>query len=154
MMEILIPVILVEEALLMKLSVLRPSVLLILSKMANLFRGFVYLPLQVSQPGHLVLLPLDLLMEHLHISDLLIQVVLLRRWTGGLPLFWLRVSRRERVSWLGSSGFYAAAPVAEAFFGGMTKVYACRRCSKLKKVDVSSPEVGANVGDLFSNAKS
>jgi hypothetical protein len=30
-MEILIPVILVEEALLMKLSVLRPSVLLILS---------------------------------------------------------------------------------------------------------------------------
>jgi hypothetical protein len=31
MIEILIPVILVEEALLMKLSVLRPSVLLILS---------------------------------------------------------------------------------------------------------------------------
>ena len=48
MMEILIPVILVDEALLMKLSVLRPSVLLILSKMANFFRGFVYLPLQVS----------------------------------------------------------------------------------------------------------
>jgi hypothetical protein len=46
MMEILIPVILVEEALLMKLSVLRPLVLLILSKMANFFRGFVYLPLQ------------------------------------------------------------------------------------------------------------
>jgi hypothetical protein len=45
MMEILIPVILVEEALLMKLSVLRPSVLLILSKMTNFFRGFVYLPL-------------------------------------------------------------------------------------------------------------
>jgi hypothetical protein len=48
MMEILIPVIFVEEALLMKLSVLGPSVLLILSKMANFFRGFVYLPLQVS----------------------------------------------------------------------------------------------------------
>jgi hypothetical protein len=45
MMEILIPVILVEEALLMKLSVLRPSVLLVLSKMTNFFRGFVYLPL-------------------------------------------------------------------------------------------------------------
>jgi hypothetical protein len=44
-MEILIPVILVEEALLMKLSVLRPSVLLVLSKMTNFFRGFVYLPL-------------------------------------------------------------------------------------------------------------
>jgi hypothetical protein len=45
MMEILIPVILVEEALLMKLSVLGPSVLLILSKMTNFFSGFVYLPL-------------------------------------------------------------------------------------------------------------
>jgi hypothetical protein len=45
MMEILIPVILVEKAFLMKLSVLWPSVLLILSKMANFFRGFVYLPL-------------------------------------------------------------------------------------------------------------
>jgi hypothetical protein len=48
-------------------------------------------------------------------------------------LFWLRASRRERVSWLGSSGCRAAVPVAEAFFGGMTKVYAFRRCSKLKK---------------------
>jgi hypothetical protein len=45
MMEILIPVILVDEALLVKLSVLGPSVLLILSKMTNFFRGFVYLPL-------------------------------------------------------------------------------------------------------------
>jgi hypothetical protein len=25
-------------------------------------------------------------------------------------------------------------------------------CHQLKKVEVSSPEVGANVGDLFSNA--
>ena len=48
MMEILILVILVDEALLMKLSVLRPSVLLILSKMSNFLRGFVYLPLQFS----------------------------------------------------------------------------------------------------------
>jgi hypothetical protein len=95
MMEILILVILVEEALLMKLSVLRPSVLLILSKMANLYRGFVYLPLQVSYPGHLFLLPLDLLVEHLHISDLLIQVVLLRRWTGGLPLLASGFPKRE-----------------------------------------------------------
>jgi hypothetical protein len=45
MMEILIPVILVDEDLLVKLSVLGPSVLLILSKMTNFFRGFVYLPL-------------------------------------------------------------------------------------------------------------
>jgi hypothetical protein len=48
MMEILIPVIFVDEALLVKLSMLGPSVLLILSKMTNFFRGFVYLPLQVS----------------------------------------------------------------------------------------------------------
>ena len=48
MVEILIPVIFVEEILLMKVFVLRPSVLLILSKMANFFRSFVYLPLQFS----------------------------------------------------------------------------------------------------------
>jgi hypothetical protein len=45
MMEILIPVILVDEATLVKLSVLGPSVLLILRKMTNFFRGFVNLPL-------------------------------------------------------------------------------------------------------------
>jgi hypothetical protein len=95
MMEILIPVILVEKAFLMKLSVLRPSVLLILSKMANFFRGFVYLPLQVSWPSRLLLLTLYLLMENLHISDLLIQVVLLRHWTGGLPLLALGLPKRE-----------------------------------------------------------
>jgi hypothetical protein len=48
MMEIFIPVVLVVEALLMKLSVRRPSILVILSKMTNFFRGFVYLPLQIS----------------------------------------------------------------------------------------------------------
>jgi hypothetical protein len=45
------------------------------------------------------------------------------------------------------------APAAEAFFGGMTKVMLAEGVEKLKKVEVSSPEVGANVGDLFSNAK-
>jgi hypothetical protein len=48
MMEILIPVILVDEALLVKLSVLGPPVLLILRKMTNFFRGFVFLPLKIS----------------------------------------------------------------------------------------------------------
>jgi hypothetical protein len=47
-MEIFILVVLIVKALLMKLSVQRPSVLVILSKMTNFFRGFVYLPLQVS----------------------------------------------------------------------------------------------------------
>jgi hypothetical protein len=45
MMEIFIPVVLVVEAFLMKLSARRPSVLVILSKMTNFFRGFIYLPL-------------------------------------------------------------------------------------------------------------
>jgi hypothetical protein len=52
----------------------------------------------------------------------------------------------ERVSWFVSSGC-SAAPGAAIFFGGMTKVYALP-----KVVEVSTPEVCANVGDLFSNA--
>jgi hypothetical protein len=48
MMEIVIPVIFVGKTLLTKILVLRPSELLILGKMANFFRGFVYLPLQFS----------------------------------------------------------------------------------------------------------
>jgi hypothetical protein len=48
MVEVLIPVIFIDEALLVELFVLGPLVLLILSKMTNFFRGFVYLPLQVS----------------------------------------------------------------------------------------------------------
>jgi hypothetical protein len=53
----------------------------------------------------------------------------------------------ERVSWFVSSGCSAAASSAVIFFGGMTKVSALP-----KVVEVSTPEVGANVGDLFSNA--
>jgi hypothetical protein len=41
----------------------------------------------------------------------------------------------------------SAAPCATVFFGGMTKVDALP-----KVVEVSTPEVGANVGHLFSNA--
>jgi hypothetical protein len=54
---------------------------------------------------------------------------------------------------LGSSGCRVAAPSAEAFLGGMTKVMLAEDVQN-SKMDVSSPEVGANVGDLFSNAKS
>jgi hypothetical protein len=53
----------------------------------------------------------------------------------------------ERESWFVSSGCSAAAPGAVIFFDGMTKVSALP-----KVVEVSTPEVGANVGDLFSNA--
>jgi hypothetical protein len=45
MMEIFTPFILVVEALLVQLSVLGPSILLILSKMTYFFGGFVNLPL-------------------------------------------------------------------------------------------------------------
>jgi hypothetical protein len=50
------------------------------------------------------------------------------------------------VSWFVSRGCSAAAG-ADIFFAGMTKVDALS-----KVVEVSTPEVGANVGDLFSNA--
>jgi hypothetical protein len=50
------------------------------------------------------------------------------------------------VSWFVSSGC-SAAPGAVIFFSSMTKVDAL-----LKVVEVSTPEVGANVVDLFSNA--
>jgi hypothetical protein len=43
----------------------------------------------------------------------------------------------------------SAAPGAVVFFGGMAKVDALPMV-----VEVSSPEVGANVGDLLSNAMS
>jgi hypothetical protein len=72
-------------------------------------------------------------------------------WNVGLVafLFWLRASQRETVSWFVSSCCSAAAPGAVIFFGGMTKVSAL-----LKVVAVGTPEVGANVRDLFSNAMS
>jgi hypothetical protein len=70
-------------------------------------------------------------------------------WNVGLVafLFWLRASQRERVSWFVSSGCSAVAPGAVVFFGGITKVSALP-----KVVEVTTPKVGANVGDLFSNA--
>jgi hypothetical protein len=52
------------------------------------------------------------------------------------------------VSWFVSSGCNVA-PGAVIFFDGMTKVDALP-----KVVEVSAPEVGTNVGDLFSNAMS
>jgi hypothetical protein len=43
----------------------------------------------------------------------------------------------------------SAAPGTVIFFSGMTKVDALPNI-----MEVSTPEVGANVGDLFSNAMS
>jgi hypothetical protein len=87
--------------------------------MAHFFSSFVDPPLKINQSRHLLLLPLYLLMDDFHVPDLLVQFLL-----------WLQASWRERVSWFGSSGCSAVAHVAEAFFGGMTKVSACRRWSK------------------------
>jgi hypothetical protein len=68
-------------------------------------------------------------------------------WRVGLVafLFWFLASHRERASWFVSSG-YRAAPCTVAFFGGMSKMDALP-----KVVRVSSPEVGANIGHLFSD---
>jgi hypothetical protein len=88
----------------MKLLVLGPSILFILSKMAYFFSAFVDLPLKISQSGHLLLLPLYLLMDYLHVSDLLVQLLLLECWTSGLPFLALGLSEREGlliwVQWL------------------------------------------------------
>jgi hypothetical protein len=63
-------------------------------------------------------------------------------------LFWFQASLRGSPSWLMSS-VARAAPGAIAFFGGMSKVVA--RAPGVEGGCLSSPEVGANVGYLFSN---
>jgi hypothetical protein len=120
--------------------------MIILSKMTHFLSSFIDLPLKVGQPSHLLFFPLHLLVDDLHVPNLLVQLFLLKCWTGGLSLLASSLSERERVSWFVSSGC-SAAPGAIIFFGGMTKVDALP-----KIVEVSTPEVGANVGDLFSNA--
>jgi hypothetical protein len=87
-------------------------------------------------------------MDDFHVLDLLVQPLLLECWTGGLSLLASSLSERE------SPGLCPVAavqqpPGAVIFFGGMTKVSALP-----KVVEVSTPEVGANVGDLFSNTMS
>jgi hypothetical protein len=55
MMEVVIPFVFIAWAFLMKLPVLRPSVLVILGKMTHFLSGFVNLLLKVSQPKHFLL---------------------------------------------------------------------------------------------------
>ena len=110
MVKIIIPSIVIEQAFLMKLPVLGPSILFILNKMAYFFSGFVDLPLKISQSGHLLLLPLHLLMDYLHVSDFLVQLLLLECWTSGLPLLALGLSKKKGlliwVQWLQSGSPY------------------------------------------------
>jgi hypothetical protein len=116
--------------------------MVILGKMTHFF---VDLLLKVGQPSHLLLFPLHLLMNDFHVPDLLVQLLLLKCWAGSLSLLAPGFSEREHF-WFVSSGC-SAAPGVVVFFGGMTKVDALP-----KVVEVSTPEVGANVVDLFSNA--
>jgi hypothetical protein len=48
-----------------KLPLLRPSVLIILSKMTHLLSGFINLLLKISQAKHLLFFPLHLLMDYI-----------------------------------------------------------------------------------------
>jgi hypothetical protein len=104
MMEVVIPFIFVELVFRMKLPVLRPSVLVILSKMTYLLSSFVDLLLEVGQPEHLFLFPLYLLVDGLQIPDLLVQLLLLKCWAGGFSLLSPSFSEREHllvcVQWL------------------------------------------------------
>jgi hypothetical protein len=146
MIEIIIPSIFVEYNFLTKLPLLGPSVLFILSKMTHFFSSFVDLSLKIGQPSHLLLFPLYLLMDDFHVPDLLVQLLLLECWTSGLSLLASSLLERKSllvcVQWLQCSS--------------PCRCYLLRRHDEgqclPKVVEVSTPEVGANVGDLFSNA--
>jgi hypothetical protein len=86
MIKIIVPFIFVEWALLMKLPVLGPSVMIILSKMTYFLSYFIDLLLKVGQPSHLLFFPLHLLVNDFRVLDLLVQLLLLKCWTGGLSL--------------------------------------------------------------------
>jgi hypothetical protein len=62
-MEVVVPFVFVEWAFPTKLPVLRPSVLVILSKMTHLLSGCIDILLKVGQSEHLLLFLLHLLMD-------------------------------------------------------------------------------------------
>jgi hypothetical protein len=79
----------------MKFPVLGPSILFILNKMTHFFSDFVDLSSEISQSRHLLLLSLYLLMDDLHVPDLLVQLLRLECWTGGFPLLASSLSKRK-----------------------------------------------------------
>jgi hypothetical protein len=85
MMKVIVPFIFVEWAVLMKLPVLRPSVLVILSEMTHFFSGLMDLLLKIGETKHLLLFPLDMLMNGFEVPDLSVQLLLLRCRTSSLP---------------------------------------------------------------------
>jgi hypothetical protein len=86
MMKVTVPFIIIEWIFLTKLPLLGPSVLVVLGEVTHFLGGFVNLPLKVSESKHLLSLLLDLLMDSFHISDFLVQFLLLRCWASSLPL--------------------------------------------------------------------
>jgi hypothetical protein len=80
-----------------KLPVLRPLVMVILSKIAHFFSGFVDLLLKVGQPGHLLLFPLHLLINDFQVPDLLVQLLLLKCWAGSLSFLASGFSEKDRL---------------------------------------------------------
>jgi hypothetical protein len=85
-MEIIIPFVIIIGIVLTKLSALRSSVLVILGEMTHFLSGLIDLLLKISKTKHLLLLPLDLLMDCFEVPDFLVQLLLLRGWTCSLPL--------------------------------------------------------------------
>jgi hypothetical protein len=65
---------------LMKLSLWRSSVLVILSKMTYFLNSFIDILLKIGKMKHLLSLPFDLLMDSFEIPYLLVQLLLL--WVG------------------------------------------------------------------------
>jgi hypothetical protein len=121
MMEIIIPFVIIVGIILKKLPVLRSSILVILSEMTHFLSSLIDLSLKIGKAKHLLLLPLDLLMDGFEVPYFLVQLLLLRRWTCSLPFLASGFTQcfLVDVQWLQCS------PSAEAFFGGMTKVTAC-----------------------------
>jgi hypothetical protein len=69
--------------------------MIILSEITHFLSSFIDLPLKVGQPSHLLFLPLHLLVNDLHVLDLLVQLLLLKCWTGDLSLLASGLSERE-----------------------------------------------------------
>jgi hypothetical protein len=91
-MEIIIPFIIVVRIVLTKLSVLRPSVLVILGEMTHFLSGLINLPLKIGETKRIYFLLLDLLMNGFKVPDFMVQLLLLG---VGLVAFllWLLASR-------------------------------------------------------------
>jgi hypothetical protein len=72
MMKVIVPFIIIVWIFLMKLPMLGPSVLIVLGEVTHFLDGFINLPLEVSEPKHLLSLLLDLLMDSFQVPDFLV----------------------------------------------------------------------------------